>query len=124
MEARRWEKDRKAWKRVRRGWALGSEEFRKELLARMRTPVGRSHYGAELRESDEQKAHGLIAEELKGMKSSKIDWAGLRKGDARKVKIARRLRRETSVPVRWIVEELKMGSVAYASRLIAVRRNE
>jgi len=40
------------------------------------------------------------------------------KGDAGKIRIARRLRSETSVPLKWIAEELKMGSWTYvASRL-------
>lgn len=50
------------------GWAQGSEEFRKELLGRMNARVGRSHYGAELRETEEEKAGRIIAEEIGKLK--------------------------------------------------------
>jgi hypothetical protein len=70
------------------GWALGSEEFRKELLARMDAPVGQSHYGLELRESDEEKARRLIAEEMAKLKFPRLDFSAMNKGDERKVKIA------------------------------------
>jgi hypothetical protein len=35
-----------------------------------------------------------------------------RKGDVGKVKIAQRLRRETTVSQRWIADQLAMGSVS------------
>ncbi len=122
MEARHAEGTDADWKKVRRGWALGSEEFRKELLARMDTPVGQSHYGPELRESDEEKAGRLIAEEIAKLKFPRVDFSTMSKGDQRKVDIAARLRRETSVSLRWIADELKMGSIAYAARLLQERK--
>ena len=33
MELRRWEDEPEEWKRVRRGWCLGGEEFKKQMLA-------------------------------------------------------------------------------------------
>jgi hypothetical protein len=69
----------------------------------MDVPVGQSHYGLELRESDEEKARRLIAEEMAKLKFSRLDLSAMNKGDERKVKIAARLRRETSMPMRWIV---------------------
>ena len=41
---------------LRRDWCLGSEQFRKELLAAAAERVGLNHYGAERRESSEEKA--------------------------------------------------------------------
>jgi len=64
MEMRRHEKNEKAWKKIRRGWCVGSAEFREELLERMDSQVGLSHYGEELRESDEAKARRVIEEEI------------------------------------------------------------
>ena len=97
---------------------IGSEDFRQELLGRMQERVGLSHYGAELGESDEQKAKRIIAEEIRGLKFSAINFGELSKGDVRKVKIARRLRQETAVPLRWIADQLEMGSVPYLAHLI------
>jgi hypothetical protein len=45
MEARRAEGSDAEWKKVRRGWMMGSEDFRKELLERMHERIGLSHYG-------------------------------------------------------------------------------
>ena len=36
--------------------------------------------------------------------------AGRAKGDVRKIRIARRLRAETAVTLRWIATELRMGT--------------
>ena len=42
MELRRWEDQPEQWNRVRRGWYLGDEAFRKELLAQMAEQAGAS----------------------------------------------------------------------------------
>ena len=43
------------------------------------------------------------------------DLGRWRKGDVGKVRIARRLRRETTVSKRWIAKQLLMGSVSNAT---------
>src|ERR1035437_6770490 len=63
MELRRWEDQPEQWKRVRRGWCLGDEAFRKELLGQMKEQAGASHYGEELQELAEEKAQRIVAEE-------------------------------------------------------------
>jgi putative transposase len=118
MEARRSEDDPAQWKMIRRGWMTGSDEFRKELLAKMQERVGLSHYGVELQESEEEKARRIMTEEIRRLKVLKIDLGELSKGDWRKVEIARRLRKETTVSLRWIAEQLYAGSVAYMAKLI------
>jgi len=50
---------------ARRGWCLGSEKFRQELLAAAVERVGASRYGLDRREAGEQKAEGIVGEELK-----------------------------------------------------------
>ena len=81
------EGDESDWKKVRRGWMLGSEEFRKELLVRMQEKVGLSHYGVELRESDEEKARRIMVEESRKLKLKKTDFKDLRKSDPWKVEV-------------------------------------
>jgi hypothetical protein len=41
-----------------------------------------------------------------------------RKGDGRKVSLAARLRRETTMSLKWIANELHMGSWTYVSNLL------
>jgi hypothetical protein len=40
------------------------------------------------------------------------------KGDAGKVKLARQLRAETTMTLRWIAKRLQMGSWTYVSNLL------
>jgi hypothetical protein len=80
--------------------------------------VGQSHYGPELRESDEEKAQCLITDEIAKLKFPSLDFNQLSIGDEVKIRIAARLRREIYVPMCWVTAELKMGSIAYAARLL------
>lgn len=122
MELRRWEGRPGEWKGVRRGWCLGDKRFRKELLAQMAERAGESHYGEELRESALEKAQRIVAEELKRLGWSEADLERHRKGDRRKVKIARRLRGETIMTLKWIADRLKMGTWTHvANRLYHVK---
>jgi len=68
MELRRSTEDGKAFKPIVRGWALGSEEFRKELLAQMSERRGAEHYGAEIRESALEKAERITLQELRRLR--------------------------------------------------------
>lgn len=122
MEARRREGNEAEWKAVRRGWALGSEAFRRELLEAMEKPQGASHYGAELKESDEAKARRIIEEDVRQLKFP--DLTKLKKGAEEKVRIAARLRSETAVPLKWVAKELGMGSVAYVAEPLSEWRKK
>jgi hypothetical protein len=55
----------KEWKRVRRGWCLGEDGFRKELLEAMDSRMGAEHYGEERQETGLAKAERIVVEELK-----------------------------------------------------------
>jgi len=68
MELRRWEDNPEMWKQVRRGWMLGSDTFRKELLEAMRERASEYIAGAEIQESEEHKAKRIIKEELAKLK--------------------------------------------------------
>ena len=110
MEMKRWEEQPEEWKKVRRGWCLGDDSFRKELLAQIAERAGDSHYGEELRESAEAKAQRIVAEELKRIAWEEADLLKHRKGHRGKVKIARRLRQETTMTLKWIANRLNMGT--------------
>jgi hypothetical protein len=68
-----------------------------------------NHGGDEKRQTDEQKAERLVAAELGKRHWSEQDLRQRRKTDARKVKIALRLRQETVMTMDWIAERLHMG---------------
>ena len=78
------------------------------------------HYGEELLESMEQEAQRLIAEMLKATGWSEKDLGQHRKGDPQKVRIASKLRKQTTVGWKWIAEKLHMGH--WRSAASAVRR--
>jgi hypothetical protein len=110
-ERRRAEEKPEAWAPLRRGWCLGDEAFRKELLAQVNERRGAHHYGAELRESEAEKAERLVKEELARRRWSEEDLSRRRKTDRQKTGIALRLRRETTLTLGWIAQRLRMGSV-------------
>jgi len=74
MEQRRWEDVAVEFKPVERGWYLGDEEFRQELLARVHTPAGTSHFGEAV-----QAAAEVQAEQVGGGRAQAV---GLERGDA------------------------------------------
>jgi putative transposase len=117
-EERRATDSEESFKGIRRGWAFGDKAFRKELLAQISESMGRDDYGAERRESQKEKAERILAEELKRMKWKASDLDDRPKGDPGKVKIAERLRRETTTTFGWIADRLEMGSRSYAQNLV------
>ena len=122
LEQRRGAEDGREYKAIRRGWFLGDEVLKKELLAQMSEKAGESHYGEELRESAEAKAERIVAEEIKRLGWNGEELKRRRKGDHGKARLARRLRRETTVSLRWIAERLRMGSVSMVAHCL--RRQE
>ncbi len=94
------------YKQVRRGWCLGADAFRQELLGQMKERLGAEHYGAERAETMAAQAEGFVAEELKRRCWSEAELGRRAKGDAGKVAMAVRLRAETAVTVKWIAEQM------------------
>jgi hypothetical protein len=123
MERRRCEAEDREWKPVRRGWCFGEKSFRKELLAQMAERAGQSHYGDEIRESAKEMAERIVSEALRKLRWTEKDLEERRKGDVQKVRIARRLRRETTVTLKWIAERLRMGTWTHvANRLYHITK--
>ena len=118
MEQRRTEEMDVEYHQVRRGWCLGDEEFRQELLARAGARVGPSHYSADRVERDEQKAQRLVSEAMKRMGWAEEELSRRPKGDRQKVKMARKLRQETTMTLKWIAQRLQMGTWTYVSNLL------
>ncbi|MBU6400048.1 MAG: transposase [Verrucomicrobia bacterium] len=106
------------WTAIRRGWFFGADALREELLAQAAGRLGAQHYGAERQESSEAKAERLVREELQRLRWEEEDLAQRRKGDPGKVRIARRLRDETTMTLAWIARRLRMGVWSHVSNLL------
>src|ERR1017187_6860086 len=117
MERRRQEDLTGEFKPVERGWCLGGEEFRRGLLEQISQRPGSSHYGEAVPESVAVRAERGVKGRLQAMGWTEQDLAARRKGDAAKVKLAASVRAETTLPLAWIAERLRMGSRGYLTWL-------
>jgi hypothetical protein len=110
LETRRAQENDAEWAGVRRGWCLGSEEFRRQMLERIGGRL-RDHHGGQLRqESAEGKAEGIIAAELSRLGWGAQELGQRRKSDPAKLALAARLRRETTLTLKWIAARLNLGT--------------
>ncbi len=115
-EARRLQPgDEVSLKALRRGWCLGSDEFKQQKLEELDVRVGQHHFGHMRLEVAEAKAERLIGEELRRLDWQEADLASHRKRDPRKIRIAVRLRQETTLSVKQIAARLHLGTPASAS---------
>ena len=111
LEARRREPtDAAALKALHRGWYLGGDAFKEQMLARMEGQLGEHHAGELRRESAEAKAERIVSEELRRLGWPAEALAARRKSDPGKLAIAARLRRETTLPVKRIAARLHLGT--------------
>ena len=107
-----------AYRAIRRGWFLGEASLKEELLAQASTRTGAWLYGEAVRESAVVLAERLVAAEMERLGWTEQTLAERRKGDAAKVALAQRLRRETTMTVGWIAERLKMGTRTQLTHLL------
>ena len=122
MEQRRREDLGAEFKPVERGWYLGDEQFRRELLERVSTSPGASHFGEAVQEAAEAKAERLVVAGLKRLGWEEEVLKQRRKGDRGKVALAKELRAGTTMSLAWIAQRLAMGSRGYLAWLLG-RRN-
>ncbi len=122
MEQRRAQETGQEWKGLRRGWYLGDAAFRQELLEQAHGRVGPNHERNQRQESAEQRAERIVREELR-KRGWEDEILGQRpKGDVGKVRIARRLRNETTMTLKWIAQRLAMGTAGHvANRLYRIK---
>ena len=118
MERRRYGDLDEEFKHMERGWFLGGENFKQELLEQVHTAPSPSHFGELLHEATEARAERLLAEALQRVGWTKDHLQARPKGDARKVQIAQQLRAQTTMPLAWIAERLNMGSRGYLAWLL------
>ena len=109
MERRRQEGAGEQLRALERGWFLGDEQFRRELLEQVSARPGPRHFGEAVQEASEAQAERLLVEGLKRLGWTEEVLRAKRKGDASKVALARELRSRTTMPLAWIAERLWMG---------------
>jgi len=95
----------------------GSEAFRKELLAQMSQQAGAEHYGRNPRIGP-GKGRTDNCRRLKTNGLGRIDLERHRKGAPQKLKIALRLRQQTTMTLAWIAQRLQMGTKTHLSHLL------
>ena len=111
MEATRAAEDDGAqWVPLRRGWCLGDEDFRQQALARMEGRLGASHAGELRKQASEAKAEGIITAELQRLGWTEAALDRRHKSDPGKLALAARLRRETTLPMKWMTARLRLGT--------------
>ena len=119
MESRRAQETLADYQAVRRDWILGSDEFRQELLAAASQGIGPTHYGGQRHQTEVAKAERMIKTEFQRLGWKEEGLSLLAKGHPAKVQLARRLREETTLSLKWIASRLRMGSWSYVSNLLA-----
>ena len=124
VKERRGTEEGEEFKPIRRGWCLGEEKFREDLLTQMSERMGAEHYGEERAKMAEAQAELMIAAELKRGRWQEADLKTRPKGDSVKVVLAARLRAETTMTVGWIAERLAMGTRGYLNHFLYRRRKQ
>jgi putative transposase len=124
LEELRAQEDGNQWKAIRRGWCLGDAAFRQELLKQMSGRMGEHHYGTERRESEQEKAERLVKGGLAKARWTEEDLKARRKSDPVKVRLAARLRAETTMTLKWISERLQMGAWTHLNKRLYEHRKE
>ena len=122
VEERRAAEDSAAYQPLRRGWCLGDKRFRKELLAEMAGGMGPEHYGEERRETEVEEAEQMVRSELRKARWDESKLGSTPKGHRVKVRLALRLRAETTVSYGWMAQRLGMGSRSNVSNLVYAKQ--
>ena len=79
---------------------------------------GARHYRTERQETGVQKAGRMVREELQRLGRPEDELPGRPDGHRGKVMMARRLRRETTMSLKWIARRLQMGTWTCVSNLL------
>jgi REP element-mobilizing transposase RayT len=123
--------DETAMAALRRGWYLGDETFRTQLLCLLdqvgsAKPRARRAPDGGGRDHGERDAERLLVEGSAALKlpADSAGLADIRKGDPRKAVLAALIRRHTGVGTDWLAARLQMGHPGSVSRLLGVVRKQ
>lgn len=108
-----WEVDA-LWKEIRRGWCLGGNLFREDMLVRMdgvlEAGQRASFSGVGVARHDEVEAERLVGLGMAALGMQDSDLESMAKGASAKYAIAWIIRKNTSVRTGWIKKRLSMGA--------------
>lgn len=118
-----------AFESMCRGWAIGSKDFKRELLEseglvkhgsfeRLRME------GRDLREANEIIWESCLQQGMQALGKTKADAASDRKSASWKIWIASMLKRDTSAPSTWIAAKLNMGAPQLVGNYVKRLRHE
>lgn len=113
--------------RLRRGWCLGQASFRERMLSLLEKTAekfskAKEVDGAVRQSHGEDEARRLLQGAMAHFRISRGDLVNLKRNDPRKLAIARLIRARTSVPNKWIAQELSLGHVSGVSRYCSKSR--
>lgn len=110
------------WESIRRGWVLGGDGFREEMLERigerMKTRKRESYSGEEVKGQDRRKAEALLQKGLQALKANLKDVRNWKSTDKRKQALTWLIRSSTPVSCEWICEQLNLGHRSNISRAV------
>jgi hypothetical protein len=108
---------------LRRGWRLGGETFLSRLLDHLEGRLSENHQARERAETEEAKAERIIQASLREVGWTEEDLRKRQKCAPEKVRMAKRLRAETTLSLKKVAERLKMGTWTNTSNLLYQARN-
>jgi hypothetical protein len=88
------------------------------MLELMEGKLGENPAGELHRETAEQKASRILGEELARRGWQESDLAARHRSDPGKLAIAARLRKETTLPVKWIAARVQIGTTKGAKAVL------
>lgn len=116
-----WKAD-ESWQKIRRGWFIGGEDFRQEMLGRLGQAMEKgkrgSYSGDAVKTHDEARAEELIVAGLRELGHKEAALKSMIKGSPEKYALAWLVRRNTCVENGWIKTRLRMGKATNFSALL------
>jgi hypothetical protein len=110
-----------AWEVIRKGWYLGSDEFRDQLLLHLDKSLQKAKRhclrGEEMKRHDEAEAEKLLQSGLIRLGLAESDLADLSKGADEKAVLAWHIRKRTMVSRTWVTQRLGMGDESHVTKL-------
>lgn len=110
---------------LKRGWFFGSQVFREKVAALaegvMVKSARRRNYGAsaEVKDHHERTAERLLEAGMRVCKLTEADLMRLAHGHEKKALIALAIKEQTTMPLDWVAEKLRMGTRSTVSRATA-----
>jgi len=108
-----------AEKQLARGWQVGDDRHRQQLLQQIEGKIREAHPCLYRQHDAEVRAQAIVTEELKKRRWTTEELVSRRKSDKDKIKVAQRLRKETSVTIDWIAKRLQMGTANSLSTVLS-----